>query len=89
MVGKAVPPVKGTTLAGTHFDVDDHLGQWVVIDFFGSWCVPCQAEQAELVKFAQQHQGDSDVAMVGVMYHDKKADAERLLHSAPAPPGPS
>ncbi len=76
VVGKAVPPVKGTTLAGTHFDVDEHLGQWVVIDFFGSWCVPCQAEQAELVKFAQQHQGDPQVAMVGIMYTDKKADAE-------------
>jgi cytochrome c biogenesis protein CcmG, thiol:disulfide interchange protein DsbE len=76
VVGKAVPQVKGTTLAGAHFDVDDHLGQWVVIDFFGSWCVPCQAEQAELVKFAQQHQGDPQVAMVGIMYTDKKADAE-------------
>ena len=75
VVGKAVPPVKGTTLAGTHFDVDGHLGQWVVIDFFGSWCVPCQTEQAALVKFAQQHQGDPNVAMVGIMYTDKKSDA--------------
>jgi cytochrome c biogenesis protein CcmG, thiol:disulfide interchange protein DsbE len=76
IVGKAVPAVNGTTLAGTHFDVDDHLGQWVVIDFFGSWCGPCQAEQPELVKFARAHQGDPDVAMVGIMYTDKKADAQ-------------
>ncbi len=76
VVGKAVPAVAGTTLNGAHFDVDDHLGQWVVIDFFGSWCVPCQAEQGELVKFAQQHHDDPDVAMVGIMYSDKKADAQ-------------
>ncbi len=79
VVGKAVPSVKGTTLAGARFDVDQHLGQWVVIDFFGSWCVPCQAEQVELVKFAQQHQGDPNVAMVGIMYTDKKSDAAGLL----------
>jgi cytochrome c biogenesis protein CcmG, thiol:disulfide interchange protein DsbE len=75
IVGKAVPSVKGTTLTGTHFDVDDHLGQWVVVDFFGSWCGPCQAEQPELVKFAKAHASDPNVAMVGVMYTDKKTDA--------------
>lgn len=75
IVGKAVPTVAGTTLQGQHFDVDDHLGQWVVIDFFGSWCGPCQAEQPELVKFAKAHAGDPNVAMVGIMYTDKKADA--------------
>ncbi len=84
VVGKAVPSVKGTTLSGGQFDVDQHLGQWVVIDFFGSWCVPCRAEQAELVKFARQHQGDPQVAMVGIMYTDKKADAEAFYRGTGA-----
>jgi cytochrome c biogenesis protein CcmG, thiol:disulfide interchange protein DsbE len=76
IVGKAVPSVAGTTLDGTHFDVDQHLGQWVVIDFFGSWCVPCRAEQGELVKFADEHKGDPNLTMVGVMYQDKVSDAQ-------------
>ena len=76
IVGKAVPSVNGTTLAGTHFDVDQHLGQWVVIDFFGSWCVPCRTEQGELVKFAKEHQGNPNLAMVGIMYQDKPSDAQ-------------
>ena len=87
-VGKAVPAVQGTTLDGTHFDVDQHLGQWVVIDFFGSWCAPCQAEQPELVKFAHEHAQRPDVAMVGIMYTDKKADARAFYANAPAPSWP-
>jgi cytochrome c biogenesis protein CcmG/thiol:disulfide interchange protein DsbE len=76
VLGKAVPAVNGTALDGTHYDVDDHLGQWTIVNFFGSWCAPCHAEQPELVKFAKQHAADGSVSMVGVMYRDKAADAE-------------
>jgi len=75
VVGQAVPAVKGTTLDGSHFDVDSHLGQFVVLDFFGSWCAPCHAEQSELVKFANEHRDDPNVTMLGIMYRDKKSDA--------------
>jgi cytochrome c biogenesis protein CcmG, thiol:disulfide interchange protein DsbE len=82
VVGKAVPALSGQTLTGEHYDVDDHLGQWTVVDFFGSWCAPCLAEQGELVKFAKAH--PNDVAMVGVMYQDKPADAQRFYKSTGA-----
>jgi cytochrome c biogenesis protein CcmG/thiol:disulfide interchange protein DsbE len=82
VVGKAVPSLSGQTLAGQHYDVDGHLGQWTVVDFFGSWCTPCLAEQGELVKFAKAHR--DDVSMVGVMYQDKPADAQRFYKSTGA-----
>ncbi len=79
VVGQAVPAVQGTTLDGAHYDVDNHLNQWVVIDFFGSWCAPCHAEQPELVKFAREHKDDSSISMLGIMYRDQAADGTQLL----------
>jgi cytochrome c biogenesis protein CcmG/thiol:disulfide interchange protein DsbE len=83
-VGRAVPQVQGTTLDGAHFDIDDHLGQFTVVDFFGSWCAPCHAEQGELVKFAKEHANDPNVSMVGIMYRDKKSDAQAFYRTTHA-----
>ncbi|MGZ4709134.1 MAG: TlpA family protein disulfide reductase, partial [Acidimicrobiales bacterium] len=65
ILGQAVPVVQGTTLDGGSYDIDAHLGNWVVVNFFASWCTPCRVEQPELVKFAQAHAG-SNVQVVSV-----------------------
>jgi cytochrome c biogenesis protein CcmG, thiol:disulfide interchange protein DsbE len=84
VVGQAVPAVRGTTLDGQHYDVDDHLNQWVVIDFFGSWCVPCHTEQPQLVKFANEHKGDPGISMLGIMYRDQAAAARSFYKTTGA-----
>ena len=37
LVGQAAPPVAGRTLDGGSFDLDDHQGRWVVVNFFATW----------------------------------------------------
>lgn len=58
----ALPDAKG--LART-----DMLGAPAVINFFASWCVPCQAEQPLLTRLAVE----TGVAVYGVNYKDKPA----------------
>jgi cytochrome c biogenesis protein CcmG/thiol:disulfide interchange protein DsbE len=60
-VGQAVPLVAGESYNGEAFDLEDVLAtnrtlaaaeqEWVVINFFASWCVPCQVEHPDLVRF--------------------------------------
>ncbi len=71
VVGKPVPALEGTTLSGEEFDIDDHRGQWVVINLFATWCVPCQVEHPELVAFDEQHEATGEVQLVSVVFGDR------------------
>ena len=47
-------PITAPTLSGTQFDWLSTHGHVVVLDFWGSWCGPCNAEQPELNTLAAQ-----------------------------------
>lgn len=72
VVGNLAPALTGTTLTGDEFDIDDHRGQWVVVNFFATWCPPCVQEHPELVEFAERS-GD-EVQLVSVAFDDTEVD---------------
>jgi len=73
LVGRVVPEVSGITMDGYPVDVDDYRGSWVAINFFASWCVACQQEHPELVKWRAAHQitGDAELLMIVMGDTDK------------------
>jgi thiol-disulfide isomerase/thioredoxin len=52
-VGPATP-ISAPTLTGSQFSWSSTHGHVVVLDFWGSWCGPCNAEQPDLNKLAAQ-----------------------------------
>jgi len=54
LIGRAAPPVVGTTAAGDPFDLSRRKGSWVVVNFFNSDCGPCKAEHPQLTEFVAQ-----------------------------------
>jgi thiol-disulfide isomerase/thioredoxin len=50
--GGPATPISGPTLTGPHFEWASTRGHVVALDFWGSWCSPCNAEQPELNKLA-------------------------------------
>ena len=68
-VGKPAPPITGLTLAGDVFDLDDHRGRWVLVNFFATWCAGCIQEHPELVAFSERHAA-GDAIVVTVAFDD-------------------
>ena len=67
---KPVPEVTGTALNGAPFDIDQYRGRWLVVNFFATWCVPCQQEHPELVSFARRHEQAGDAEVVSFVFQD-------------------
>lgn len=47
------PDISGTTLTGRHVDTSRWRGHAIVVNFWGSWCVPCRKEAPMLARVAR------------------------------------
>ena len=68
LVGNVAPELVGTSIDGSDFDLDDHRGQWVLVNFFATWCPPCVQEHPELVELSERT--DGQIQVVSVTYDD-------------------
>jgi len=66
----------GKTIDGATFDLATYRGKPVVINFFASWCPPCNEEAPDLVAFAKAH---PEAGFVGVDTGDKLADGQGFV----------
>ncbi|MGW0825025.1 TlpA family protein disulfide reductase [Streptomyces sp. NPDC002845] len=64
------PDLSGKTLEGEELDVGSaYQGKIVVVNVWGSWCSPCRAEAANLVKVSEDL-ADQGVQFVGINTRD-------------------
>src|SRR4051794_28881652 len=69
-----VTGVRGELLDGRHFDLDDWRGRVVVVNFWGQWCAPCQAEADALQQVYADNRAKG-VEFLGVDIRDNRASA--------------
>jgi thiol-disulfide isomerase/thioredoxin len=69
------PDFTASTLTGSRLSFAAYRGRVVVLNFWGSWCVPCREEAPTLAVVAEQYQ-PAGVAFLGVDVRDTTASAE-------------
>ncbi|CAB4946853.1 MAG: redoxin domain-containing protein [Actinobacteria bacterium] len=69
IVGQAAPNFSGVTLDGTTYELSRHRGEWVVVNFFATWCTECRLEDPQIQAFVTEH-ADDPVSVVSLAYSD-------------------
>lgn len=64
---------------GLTLNLSELYGKGVVINFWASWCIPCQKEMPALENAWRRYQ-DVGIVLVGVNLWDEEADARAFLN---------
>jgi thiol-disulfide isomerase/thioredoxin len=81
--GRATP-ISAPTLSGTQFNWSSTHGHVVVLDFWGSWCGPCNKEQPQLNTIAAQWM-PKGVVFLGVDVQDTNINGAAYERSYKVP----
>jgi cytochrome c biogenesis protein CcmG, thiol:disulfide interchange protein DsbE len=80
LLGKRAPAFTARTLDGGSIDLAQFHGHYVLLNFFASWCPPCQQEEPDLVRFAfDQGREANGARLVSVVFDDPDAAARQFV----------
>jgi cytochrome c biogenesis protein CcmG, thiol:disulfide interchange protein DsbE len=77
--GQAVPPILLTTFDGPAVNTSELKGKVVVLNFWASWCKPCEGEAAALESAWQSYKPGGNVVFLGIDYVDTEPEARAYL----------
>jgi len=70
------------SLEGDTVRLSDYRGQWVVLNYWATWCAPCRKEIPDL---SQLHDSHDDITVLGLAFEDTEPeDFVTFLEDYPA-----
>lgn len=76
LVGRHAPAFTLSTIDGKQVSSSSLSGKTVVVNFWNTWCQPCQQELPTLLDYWSQHAKDPDLVMVGIVRDDTQGAVE-------------
>lgn len=79
LLDEKAPTFTLTLFGGGEIGPEDMLGKVVVVNFWASWCKPCEEEAEELQDAWEYYESRGDVLFLGVDYVDTETEARKYL----------
>ena len=79
LLGKQAPAFDVRTLDGEPVTLADVAGKSVVVNFWNTWCIPCQQELPALKAFYKDHAHDPDFVMLGIVRRDDTSTVRKFV----------
>jgi cytochrome c biogenesis protein CcmG/thiol:disulfide interchange protein DsbE len=74
-IGDTVPPFTLHVFDGSQIKTSDLAGKVIVVNFWASWCKPCEQEAADMEKAWQYYKDSGRVVFLGVDWVDTEPEA--------------
>jgi cytochrome c biogenesis protein CcmG/thiol:disulfide interchange protein DsbE len=78
-IGQPAPNFTLTSFQGETYTLESLRGKVVVMNFWASWCKPCEQEAADLETAWREYQPRGDVIFLGVDWTDTETAAMQYL----------
>ncbi len=81
LAGQQAPEFQLTTLDGKTISLSELRGKVVVLDFWASWCPPCQESLPHLGKLYRDHKPDENVQVYAVNVNEDRENVQSFITS--------
>jgi cytochrome c biogenesis protein CcmG/thiol:disulfide interchange protein DsbE len=79
LLGDPAPDFTIATLDGEQVSLESLAGRPVIVNFWNTWCPPCEQELPALKEFARRHSEDPNFALVGIVRDDPEDAVRRFV----------
>lgn len=78
-IGEKAPDIPLITFDGQEIHLEELTGKVLVVNFWASWCKPCEQEAVDLEAAWHYYEPGGDVVFLGVAYVDTEPEARAYI----------